>query len=205
MRQPDPLAGLVLLARPAEQVEDALVIARIDAASVVGDRQDDAVAPRLAGDGDDAGRPGWRYLVAFSIRFDRICSSATRSVTTGGIGRCTLKLMPRSSSRWRIEPATVSAIAPGSIVSGAMTRRPSRDSLRMALISRSIFCVEVRMKPIDSGRSSRTASRASSLTICGASASARSTSSVSGAVAAASSAVKPITLTNGERRSWLTI
>ena len=29
MRQPDPLAGLVLLARSAEQIEDALVIAGI--------------------------------------------------------------------------------------------------------------------------------------------------------------------------------
>ena len=34
MRQPDALARLVLLARAAEQVEDALVIARIDAAAV---------------------------------------------------------------------------------------------------------------------------------------------------------------------------
>ena len=75
----------------------------------------------------------------------------------------------------------------------------------MALISRSILAVEVRMKPIASGRSSRAASRASSVTICGASASARSINSAKGWVAADNSAVKPMTLTSGERRSWLTI
>ena len=61
------------------------------------------------------------------------------------------------------------------------------------------------MKPIASGKSSRAAKRASSVTIAGASASARSISSPIACVPASSSAVKPITLTSGERRSWLTI
>ena len=46
---------------------------------------------------------------------------------------------------------------PGRPRSGLSARRPSRDSLRMALISPSILRVEERMKPIASGRSSSAA------------------------------------------------
>ena len=44
MGKADAFAGLVLRARAAEQVEDALVIARVDAAAIVDDVEDDAVA-----------------------------------------------------------------------------------------------------------------------------------------------------------------
>ena len=56
---------------------------------------------------------------------------------------------------------------------GVSTRRPWRDKVRMALISRSIFWVEARMKPIDSGISSLAASRATSSTSPGCSLSSR--------------------------------
>ena len=42
MREPDAFARLVLRAGPAEQVEDAFVIARIDSAPVIGDLDDRA-------------------------------------------------------------------------------------------------------------------------------------------------------------------
>jgi hypothetical protein len=89
--------------------------------------------------------------------------------------------------------------------SGVNTRRPSRDRRRMALINRSIFWVEERMKPIASGRSTAAAASASGVRICGASALALATRSFSGPAAACNSLVKPMTLTRGERRSWLTI
>ena len=75
------------------------------------------------------------------------------------------------------------------------------------MISRSIFCVEERMKPIASGRSSRDREpRASAVTICGASASASVDQLAAAAWSPASSSlVKPMTLTSGERRSWLTM
>ena len=112
---------------------------------------------------------------------------------------------PRSSARWRRLSATPAASTSIDSGSGLSVRRPSRESLRMALISRSILRVEERMKPIASGISSATTARASRPTRPGAFSSASATSLVSEAAAASSSLVKPITLTRGERRSWLTM
>ena len=122
-----------------------------------------------------------------------------------GNGPAISSVAPASSSRWRIVSRSPAITASMSSVSGESVRLPCRDSFRIALMSRSIFSVEVRMKPIASGRSTRAASRAAGVTTSGAAASARSISSASGPVAASSSAVKPMTFTSGERRSWLTI
>ena len=65
MREADSLAGLVLRARAAEQVEDALVIARIDAAAVVLDLEHGA-NPVDAAPHDDPARPARLEI------FDRI-------------------------------------------------------------------------------------------------------------------------------------
>ena len=96
-------------------------------------------------------------------------------------------------------PWTSASMSSGS---GVSVRRPSRDSRRIALISRSIFWVEVRMKPIASGRSSRTARSASSADQPGAPRVYLVEHGDQRLRAASSSAVKPMTLTSGERRSW---
>src|SRR3990167_2798327 len=53
----DPLPLLVLDARPSEEVEHAFVIARLDAPTIVGDRDPCAPEIRSAVDPDDTGSP----------------------------------------------------------------------------------------------------------------------------------------------------
>ena len=87
MGEPDALAGLVLRAGAAKQVEDPLMILRIDAATVVGDLENREAELRPAADVRcRPGTPGLRYFSALSIRLEKICSSARRSLTMSGSG-----------------------------------------------------------------------------------------------------------------------
>jgi hypothetical protein len=97
------------------------------------------------------------------------------------------------------------ASVPSSIHWGRNVRWPSRDSSRIALMSRSILAEELRMKWIASGMSffdhgAGRGTMLSALSVRALSSAARST-----ALAASSSEVKPRILTSGERKSWLTI
>ncbi len=87
MGKADALARLVLGAGAAEQLENALMVLGIDAAAVVRDLEN-----RKAELGPAAHRgfrrelPVLRYFSALSIRLEKICSSARRSLTMSGSG-----------------------------------------------------------------------------------------------------------------------
>lgn len=203
MRQPDALAGPVLLAGAAEQVEHALPVVLVDPAPVVADLVDRARAVGTALDLDPAAlvRPG--YLSALSTRFEKTCSNAKRSLVIGG--NESAEIVAPAASAWCARLAAIERIISSiSTGSGLNSRRPSRESFRMALIRRSILMVEVLMNPIASPKSAASASS------CGGSVdgawarnvlSRARTSSRSASI----SLVNPMMLTSGARRSWLTI
>ena len=72
--------------QPAEQVENALMILRLDAPAIVGDFKNRKAELGSPPDGDFAGIPGLRYFSALSIRLEKICSSARRSLMISGSG-----------------------------------------------------------------------------------------------------------------------
>ncbi len=154
------------------------------------------------------GRPGLRYLTAFSIRLDRICSTASRSLTI--VGQRRLDRRSRRRARRSLVLQAVARRPPTSAAmssrSGVSTRRPSRDRLQdgvdqpVHLLGRGADEAD-RFGQILARREPR---------VLGDDARAPRPRRVRSArraawSAASSSAVKPITLTSGERRSWLTI
>ena len=147
------LSGLVLGTGAAEKIENPLVVLGVDAAAIVGDLEDrkaQLVRPRTE---MSPGTPGLRYLIALSIRLEKICSSASRSLMMSGSGSiANLGVGFRGLMRHGgddgldqfagIDPLRLE-FAP-----------PSRVRLRMAVIRRSILAIDDLMNPSASVKSS---------------------------------------------------
>src|SRR4029079_9828661 len=97
------------------------------------------------------GSPSRPYLRALSTRLENTCSTASRSLTTGGRS-ATATVAPCSVARCATVCAIDASSAFMSISSGLKSRRPSRESFRTALMRRSILVMEVLMKVIASSK-----------------------------------------------------
>ncbi len=134
-------------------------------------------------------------------------------------GNAPISMVASASDAWWATVLTMPSISSrSSIRSGLNSRRPSRVRLRIAVIRRSILAIDDLMKPSDSLKSSDSClsepSSSGSATSVASSGIAGASDAVRLRVAmrlkmsprnSSSSLVKPMMLTSGERRSWLTI
>jgi hypothetical protein len=89
--EPDARAGiLLLLVKPLEDAEDAVVVARIDADAVVLDPELHAGAAALGPDSDRGATPGATNFAALESRWERTWTSASRWPRMSGSGSSTL-------------------------------------------------------------------------------------------------------------------
>ena len=144
--KPNSLAGLVLGAGAAKQVEDALMVLGIDTTAVVGNLENRKAELGPASDRDIAGNS---RLEVFQRIVDQIGENlfhreavaddvGQRFDADGGLGLGGLV---------RHGGPMVSISSRVSIGTGWNSRRPSRVRLRIAVIRRSILAIDDLMKP----------------------------------------------------------
>ncbi len=158
MRKADAFAGLILRPRAPEQIEYPLMIPGVDPTAIVAHLDDDAAIFGAAGNPDLTRHA---RLQIFQRIFDQVRQNLfDRDAVVDNRGEGLDGERGAGFLDTVMQAVADPAGDRGEIEGfGASVRRPCRDNCRIALISRSIFCVELRMKPIASGRSSSIARR----------------------------------------------